>query len=295
MLKLVVIGTIAALGFAQQHPVNHDIVAEIKAKASTWVPMDVHQNPLKDKTVLEIKGLFGTVVQGPVGLPGPAPSNADLPTTFDARKEWPECIHPIRDQARCGSCWAFGASEALSDRFCVASKGEINVVLSPQDMVSCDGWNLGCNGGILPWAWSYLTKTGIVSDDCLPYSSADGSVAKCPKKCENGGDFKKYKCKAGSVVEAKGVNQIKQELVNNGPLETGFTVYEDFMSYRSGVYQHVTGDQLGGHAVKIIGWGDGYWICANSWSEGWGEKGYFNIKFGDSGIDRAAYGCTPAL
>lgn len=40
---------------------------------------------------------------------------------------------------------------------------------------------------------------------------------------------------------------------------------QDFAHYKSGVYKHVTGDVLGGHAVKLIGWGtseDGedYWV-----------------------------------
>ena len=41
---------------------------------------------------------------------------------------------------------------------------------------------------------------------------------------------------------------------------------------------------LGGHAVKIIGWGveDGedYWLVANSWNADWGDKGFFKILKG---------------
>jgi cathepsin B len=41
------------------------------------------------------------------------------------------------------------------------------------------------------------------------------------------------------------------DLFTLGPVETGFRVYQDFMTYKSGVYHHVTGKLLGGHAVKI--------------------------------------------
>lgn len=58
-------------------------------------------------------------------------------------------------------------------------------------------------------------------------------------------------------------------------METGFTVYGDFFNYKSGIYKHVSGNMAGGHAVKILGWGQEndtkYWICANSWGTSWGE------------------------
>ena len=33
------------------------------------------------------------------------------------------------------------------------------------------------------------------------------------------------------------MNQIQLELINNGPVEAAFTVFEDFPNYKSGVYQ----------------------------------------------------------
>ncbi|KAK6024790.1 papain family cysteine protease [Ostertagia ostertagi] len=69
--------------------------------------------------------------------------------------------------------------------------------------------------------------------------------------------------------------------MKNGPVVAGFTVYEDFGWYRSGIYKHTWGDEAGGHAVKVIGWGTengtAYWLVANSWHNDWGEKGYFRM------------------
>lgn len=60
--------------------------------------------------------------------------------------------------------------------------------------------------------------------------------------------------------------------------------YEDFLTYKSGVYQHTTGGVDGGHAIKIMGWGSengtAYWLVANSWNEDWGDKGTFKILRG---------------
>ncbi|EYB95951.1 hypothetical protein Y032_0154g2961 [Ancylostoma ceylanicum] len=64
---------------------------------------------------------------------------ADIPESFDARVQWPECpsIRNIRDQANCGSCWAFASTEAMSDRVCIASEGKRQVLLSADDLLSC--------------------------------------------------------------------------------------------------------------------------------------------------------------
>lgn len=84
------------------------------------------------------------------------------------------------------------------------------------------------------------------------------------------------------------------EIFKNGPIEGAFTVYEDFLAYKSGVYKHTTGSQLGGHAIKIIGWGvengTKYWLIVNSWNEGWGDKGTFKILRGSNhcGIENSS-------
>jgi cathepsin B len=85
---------------------------------------------------------------------------------------------------------------------------------------------------------------------------------------------------------------MKQELVTNGPFTGAFTVYDDFLSYKSGVYEHKTGSALGGHAIKILGYGNeggkDYLLIANSWNNEWGDKGLF--KMVPSGLSGNAAG-----
>jgi cathepsin B len=241
---------------------------------------------------------LGTIVDFESDFPQPVmAANYQAPASFDSRTQWPGKIHAIRDQASCGSCWAFGASEALSDRFAIAGRDLSH--LSPQDLVSCDKSDLGCNGGYLNKAWNYISTTGIVTDACMPYTSGKGVVAACPTKCTGSGTWAKYKCKAGTVVSGSTPAAIQAEIQAHGPMETQFNVYSDFMNYKSGIYQHKTGYLEGGHAIKVLGWGvEGtlkYWICANSWGTSWGETGFFRIAFGECGIDSNAYACQAGV
>lgn len=181
MFKLAVIGTVATSTFAANSVINQEMVNTIRSSNALWTPMEVSQNPLANHTDEQLKGLLGTVLSIDPSTPQhPLSATKD---SFDSRTEWPDCVHAIRDQAQCGSCWAFAASEALSDRFCIASGKKIDVVLSPQDMVSCDTANFGCDGGYLNKAWDYLEKKGIPSDSCEPYESASGRSPACSNKC----------------------------------------------------------------------------------------------------------------
>ena len=173
------------------------MVDDIKAKAKTWVPMEVDENPLSKIPAEHIKYLFGTYEDdGYYGFDIVSQTvNPDYkaPSSFDSRTNWPGKIHNIRDQGRCGSCWAFGATEAVSDRFNIQL--DMDVVLSPQELVSCDGGNYGCNGGFLNKAFDFLAKHGVVADKDYPYTSGtSGRTGSCKHPTDT-----RYGCKSGSV------------------------------------------------------------------------------------------------
>jgi len=134
---------------------------------------------------------------------------------------------------------------------------------------------------------------GCPSQKSAPKFSTCGSDAAAPHN-----DFKSDKYTyTGNTVTARGIPAMQAAIMAGGPMEVAFTVYADFENYASGIYHHVTGAQVGGHAVKVVGWGSeggvNYWKIANSWNPYWGEKGYFRIKFGEGGIDAQAVGSDP--
>jgi len=203
--------------------------------------------------------------------------------------------------------------EAISDRECVTNK--INVPISAEDMNSCSGAG-DCDGGYPSFAMYYWAETGVVSEECRPYSlpgcdhhipnstnpcpSQEYPTPDCVQRCVNGADWNQDKHKATKVYTVSGEANMMTELSTNGPCEGAFTVYDDFLSYTSGIYHHVTGSYDGGHAIKVLGYGieDGikYWLCANSWNEHWGEGGYFRIMRGNNecGIENTIWCGTPA-
>jgi cathepsin B len=78
------------------------------------------------------------------------PESVGLPRAFDAREAFSKCagvIGSVRDQGKCGSCWAVAATEVVNDRLCVASDGRRRRELSPQYALSCFDAGAGCDGG----------------------------------------------------------------------------------------------------------------------------------------------------
>ena len=298
-----------------------EIAKKINRLKTTWQATEYKR---------DYKPLLGAILDGAENLPEKKfkKSNANLPENFDPRIEYPNCesLREVRDQANCGSCWAFGAVEAMSDRICIKSGQTDQRRVSAQNLLACcSSCGFGCNGGYPANAWRYWKNTGIPTgglygdkSTCQPYflppcdHHVEGSHGECPdtvntpscvKNCKDGSgvDYTSDLTKGSSAYSVSGEANIMQELYESGPVEASFTVYEDFLTYRSGVYQHVTGSALGGHAIKMIGWGvengTKYWLCVNSWNNEWGDGGFFKILRGNNecGIERSVSAGEPKL
>jgi len=147
---------------------------------------------------------------------------------------------------------------------------------------------------------------GPTGADPYPAENAPGCPAvqdspSCPKKCDSNATAPhnvfaddKYTFTGGEVSTFEDEESIQNAIMTNGPVEAAFSVYSDFENYAGGIYKHTKGSQVGGHAIKIVGWGTEngtkYWNIANSWNKFWGENGYFRIKRGSNecGIEEQA-------
>ena len=219
-----------------------------------------------------------------------ATTSMTVPDSWDWRnvngKNW---MTPIRNQLSCGSCVAFGTLGAVEAVLQIELNRTIEHDLSESHLFYCGGGSCS-SGWMISNAVRFIKDIGVPDEDCFPYIPRDTD---CEESCKDG-DHRSIKAREGRRVggfPSSNETYLQQALITYGPLITSFTVYQDFSSYHSGVYEHVTGNVRGGHAVTIVGydntWGEedeGYWICKNSWGSGWGESGYFRIKYGECDI-----------
>lgn len=305
-----------------------DLVEHINSLNTTWTA-----GHSKFSTFEEVAARCGTVLEHEDGYQVPEDFqvnnaeafNAEIPSDFDVREQWPQCAEVsghIRDQSACGSCWAHGSTEALNDRHCIAT-GSTKLLSTEDTTANCNALSLcfsfGCGGGQPAFVWQWFKRVGVVTGGdyanrgdgtgCAPYSLPScqhhGWVPptpehpSCPSKeyatpspfhaCSESDyqiSFSQDKVKASSAYGVRGEKNIQNDIMTYGSVTAAFTVYEDFPSYKTGVYQHHSGKALGGHAVKMLGWGiengTPYWLVANSWNEDWGNKGFFKILRGSN-------------
>ena len=217
-------------------------------------------------------------------------SSEEIPESFDTRDTFKECKLKVADQnKKCAASYATAVASTLSEKMCIESDKNNLIPLSAQELLSCDTANKGCRGGYVNNAIEYMVMRGLSTEECLPYKGTFD--AKCSDMCAD-----PQKVRPESFCVLFGDNDIKREIMKNGPVVSSMEVYTDFLSYKSGVY--TKGEDVpkfsGYHTIKIVGWGveDGseeepnkgnkYWIIENSWGDDWGLNGYAKIAEGQN-------------
>ena len=203
------------------------------------------------------------------------------PENFFYKDNWAHCALPVEDTGKgCGSSYAFVLAQTLAERACIANASEKSTPLSAQELLSCDVINNGCKGGYLNNSLDHIRAKGLVTQECYPYKP---DLTKCEGMCAN-----PERTRLDSYCLLVGEDDIKRDIMKNGPVVTSMQIYVDFLTYKSGIYTKI--DEVakfsGQHAIRIVGWGTDaetatkFWIIQNTWGSSWGEEGYAKIAFG---------------
>jgi C1A family cysteine protease len=212
-----------------------------------------------------------------------------LPAQVSAELDLRYMLPAVKNQAQCGSCWAFSAI-GNAEGVTYKNNGGKVVSLSEQQLVSCDYGNSGCNGGWMATADAYLVKHGSASEDSYPYTSGSGQVAAC-KTFTATAKFSSYTDFGRISADAT----IIDHLATLGPLSVAIEADRSyFQTYKSGILDNPTscGTSLN-HGVTLVGYGTesgkDYWLVRNSWGTTWGDKGYVKLVRGHNmcGINSA--------
>lgn len=258
---------------------------------ATWKAKET--NKFEELAVYEKTSPFG-LAQEPVEIirlddESSLGTTAEIPPYLDWRNvNGKNFLSPITNQGRCGSCVAFAAAAVFEGQLNITyGNPNLNLDLSEQYLFANIG---GCDTGSWPsQANSFLKSTGTPDEACQPYVS--GRLGEDQAASFVCGNYAERVYKITKAQSLAGESSIKTAL-QNGPVLTTMTVYEDLAFYAGGIYEHVTGEVLGGHAVTIVGYDDANdaWIVKNSWGVDWGEAGYFRIKRSDeSGVGQDGY------
>jgi len=183
-------------------------------------------------------------------------------------------VTPVKNQGGCGSCWAFSTTGSIEGA-CQISTGTLTS-LSEQNLVDCDTHDLGCNGGLMDFAFEFvMLNGGICSEEDYHY------VAHEHNRCKEDGCTKYGKISSFTDVQRESANSLMAAL-DSQPVSIAIEADQGaFQLYTEGILDSNSCGNSLDHGVLAVGYGTengmDYWKVKNSWGAGWGEDGYIRM------------------
>ena len=215
-----------------------------------------------------------------------APEGFEAPTEVDWRSKG--AVTEVRDQGKCGSCYAMAATGSLEGQH-FRKTGKL-ITLSVQQIVDCIGkfgFMGGCDGGSVEQTFKYIQDNkGIDTERSYPYVSGKTGVKQ--KECHLNKSAVGATDTGMVLIPDKNEDALALAVAAHGPVAFCMDAFGfEFSMYSHGIYN---GEQLGDkcskdrrdadHDLLIVGYGPGYWLVKNSWGKDWGMEGYVKIKRG---------------
>jgi len=195
-------------------------------------------------------------------------------TEVPSRKSWIDAgaVTPVKDQASCGSCWAFGAMGTLEGVYKLGTGVLRN--FAEQQMLDCSyaDYEDGCGGGWMRDGVLSVKRDGqLASQRDYPYVASDGEcLAKNKLNSMVGADVTDY-------VELEEGESYTIAALSQRPLAVTIKVIGSFYSYSSGIYRDETRTSFPNHALTAVAYTENYVLVKNSWSRTWGDQGFIKI------------------
>jgi len=218
-------------------------------------------------------------------VPNEAPTHKTYTAEINGLKydiDWRSsgCITVPKAQKSCNSCYA-QATLALMEFFhCRQTKKLTD--FSAQYIIDCGSKSSlnGCKGGKISQVGQFIKKYGIELNSMYPYT---GKESQCPYDSES--DRKK---KAGYLRPSITHWQHFTDMVAwykwlpKSPIIVGINMPKDFMGYGGGIHDGLDCDASMVHAMLLVGSGqengNEFWLLKNSFSDAWGEGGYYRLS-----------------
>jgi C1A family cysteine protease len=192
------------------------------------------------------------------------------PKSVDLRPKMP----PVWDQGQLGSCTAFALTGAVAflhgftgSQLWLYYKERVMERTTKQDA-----------GAMIRDGIKVLAKEGLPPEDAWPYD-----ISKFTKRPPAAANKAAKQELIGEYRRLSNFSSYLDCLATGNPFVVGITVFDSFESDAVAATGEVpmpgaNENTVGGHAICVCGYReDGSFIVRNSWSEQWGDKGYFYL------------------
>jgi len=276
-------------------------LAKIEAHNALNLPWTMGVNQFTHLTPDEWRARVSSGKRNKLDTSAAGAPEVPLRGTLPASVNWTAVgkVNPVKDQAQCGSCWAFATVLAVEGDYAVNKNTLLS--LSEEQVVQCDynngDGNSGCDGGDQLTALKWLAnQPGLCTEADYPYTSGGGTTGKCKKTCTPAVKI------AEGVEVPKGNDTALMVAIANYPLSLSVDASDDaiWQSYSGGVVTGKCGTCKDAscldHGVGGVGYGTDngvdYWIVRNSWGKSWGEAGYIRLARGPAYAPAGQCGVT---